>query len=98
VVKVQDSVPLTASFVDNTLIPIGARLAQYAKGVVSATYPLPAGIVHAHVLFTADDLAQLLEPCLAAMLEAGETLRQIDHDGRQPHDAVDVFLNRFFRR
>jgi hypothetical protein len=98
VIKVYDNLTLTPEFVDDVLIPIGTCLAQYAKGVVSADYPLPAGIVHSHVLFTASDLDQLLTPFLAAMLEGGETLHYLEYDNRQPHDAVDTFLNRIFRR
>jgi hypothetical protein len=98
VVKVYDPIPLTSFFIREVLIPVGARIAQYAKGVISPNYPLPAGLVHSHVLFTADDLNQLLQPCLAGMLDGGETLRYIEFDSRQPHDAVDVFLNRIFRR
>lgn len=98
VVKVYESRPLTSSFVADVLIPVGARLVQYSKGIISANYPLPAGHVHSHVLFTADDLERLLSPCLAGMLEGGETLHHIECDSREPHDAVDVLLNRFFRR
>ena len=98
VVKVYDSLPLTESFVNDVLIPVGARLVQYAKGVISPKYPLPAGVVHSHVLLTADDLTPLIQRTIAAMLEAGETLYHIECDRREPQDDVDVILNRFFRR
>lgn len=97
-VKVYDSVPLSPAFIADVLIPLGARLVQHGARVVSPNYPLPAGAVHSHVLFTADDLWMLVQGCLAGMLEGGETLHHIEHDSRQPHDAVDVVLNRFFRR
>ncbi len=98
VVKVYDSLPLTENFVADVLIPVGARLAQYAKGVVSPNYPLPAGAIHSHVLFTAQDLQQCVEAALAGMMEGGETLHFIEYDSRNDHDSVDSLLNRFFRR
>ncbi len=98
VVKIYEDRPLTDDFIETVLVPLGTRLAQYAKGVVCPNYPLPAGAVHSHVLFTAKDLDQLVTPCLAGMLAGGESLRYIEYDSRQPHDPVDVILNRFYRR
>lgn len=98
VIKVYDPIELTDDFVQSVLIPVGTRLAHYARGVVCPNYPLPAGAVHSHVLFTAKDLEQLIMPCLAGMLDGGESLRYIENDSRQPHDPVDVILNRFYRR
>jgi hypothetical protein len=97
-VKIYDPVELTEDFIQSVLIPVGARLARYARGVVCPNYPLPAGAVHSHVLFTAKDLEQLIIPCLAGILSGGESIRYIEYDSRQPHDPVDVILNRFYRR
>jgi hypothetical protein len=98
VVKIYDPVELTTDFIEFVLIPLGTRLFQYAQGVISPNYPLPAGAVHSHVLFTAKDMDELVMPVLSGMIESGETLRRIECDSRQPHDPVDVILNRFYRR
>lgn len=97
-VKVFEPIPFDSNFINNTLIPIGARLLSYSRSVVSPTYPLPAGAVHSHVLVTSQDMRRMIEGCLASMLEGGETLRYLEYDNTQPHDVVDVILNRFYQR
>ena len=98
VIKIYNPVELTEEFIQSVLIRVGSRLARYAQGVVCSGYPLPAGAIHSHVLFTAKDLEQLIKPCLAGLLDGGESMRYIEHDSRQPHDPVDAILNRFYRR
>jgi hypothetical protein len=98
VVKLQENIPLSQSFIEEVLIPIGALLVYYSRGVVSANYPLPAAAVHSHVLFTGEDLVYFLEPCLAAMLEAGEHLRYLEADQKSAHEVVDGLLNRLYQR
>ncbi len=97
-VKITDPIPLANSFIEEILIPVGARLAQYAKGVVSANYPLPAGAIHSHVLFTKKDCEQLIIPCLEGILEGGENIHFLELANDSSHDVVDGILNRFFRR